>query len=144
MSCPLIGDFSTQLSRDFCRLTEKQSRGYYSPMMKFRDALIHKLEETGISLRKVSEGSGVSYEQLKKLKQVESRTTNVEDAIKVAAFFGQTVDEFVAGEAAKAPDRLAGVLSQLSPEGRAFLENAAIAQLAAEQKAPQKSDEEPQ
>lgn len=108
-------------------------------MRTFREALLEKLNETGISLKQVAEGSGVSYEQLKKLKQIESRTTNVEDAIKVAHFFRLTLEELIAGQEASGQAEIADLLSSLSPEARNFLITAAKAQLAAEKKTPDES-----
>tara|TARA_R110002020_G_scaffold52528_2_gene147507 strand:- start:50 stop:391 length:342 start_codon:yes stop_codon:yes gene_type:complete len=101
-------------------------------MRTFREALLDKLEETGTSLRQVAEGSGVSYEQLKKLKQIESRTTNVEDAMKVAKFFGLTTEQLISGRKASDQDEILGLLESLSDRARSFLITAAKAQLAAE------------
>ncbi|MFY0619305.1 hypothetical protein [Shimia sp.] len=101
-------------------------------MNNFRAALLEKLDETGIPLKKVAEGSGVSYEQLKKLKQIPTRTTNVEDGMAVARFFGLTLEDFIDGE--KASDRadLIRVLDQLSPSAIQVLTATAKAQLDAE------------
>ena len=136
---PLIGDYSPPLSRDFCRLFEGMQKMYNSDMTTFRVALISHLNRTGVSLRKVADGSGVSYEQLKKLKQVEDRTTNVEDAMRVARFFGMTVEEFILGKKSTSPLEIVQILSRLSPQSREVLSNAAKAQLDAEASAPGKS-----
>jgi hypothetical protein len=61
----------------------------------FRSALLDALEETGLPLSKVAVGSGVSYDQLKKLRQRPQASTNVEDARAVANFFGVTLDRFL-------------------------------------------------
>jgi transcriptional regulator with XRE-family HTH domain len=61
----------------------------------FRSALLDALEETGLPLSKVAEGSGVSYDQLKKLRQRPNASTNVDDARAVANFFGVTLDQFL-------------------------------------------------
>lgn len=79
----------------------------------------------------------MSYEQLKKLKQIETRSTNVEDAMKVADYFGLTLDEFVLGQRASSPSGIVRLLASLSPEARNFLVNAAKAQLAAEGDKPE-------
>lgn len=69
------------------------------PLMEttFKLALDHALAETGKSLRSIAIAAGVSYEQLKNLKQGKSQTTNVDDARKVAAAFGVSLDDFYAG-----------------------------------------------
>ena len=61
----------------------------------FRSALLDALEETGLPLSKVAVGSGVSYDQLKKLRQRPHASTNVDDARAVANFFGVTLDQFL-------------------------------------------------
>ena len=61
----------------------------------FRSALLDALEETGLPLSKVALGSGVSYDQLKKLRQRPQASTNVEDARAVANFFGVSLDKFL-------------------------------------------------
>ncbi|MEY3309212.1 MAG: hypothetical protein RLZZ413_3250 [Pseudomonadota bacterium] len=61
----------------------------------FRSALLDALEETGLPLSKVAAGSGVSYDQLKKLRQRPQASTNVEDARAVANFFGVSLDKFL-------------------------------------------------
>lgn len=102
-------------------------------MCNFRESLLKRLDETGVSLRQVAQGSGVSYEQLKKLKQVKTRSTNVDDAIRVAKYFGMTLDEFIAGSKASDQQEIIDLLDALSDDARAFLVNAAKAQLAADQ-----------
>ena len=133
MSYAPYGDFTPLPSRDYPLLSPNASRGYNSPMEMFRDALLKILKETGTPLRQVAASSGVSYEQLKKLKQGQSQTTNVEDAIRVAASFGLTLEQFMSGETASNLSGLVRTLTRLSPEGRAFVSTAAEAQLAAEQ-----------
>jgi transcriptional regulator with XRE-family HTH domain len=112
-------------------------------MRNFRESLLQKLNETGISLRQVAEGSGVSYEQLKKIKQIETRSTNVEDAMKVAHYFGLTLDELMTDQEASGQLEIIGLLESLSVEARTFLINAAKAQLVAEQSVQRQPDEDP-
>ena len=61
----------------------------------FRSALLDALEETGLPLLRVAAGSGVSYDQLKKLRLRPNASTNVDDARTVANFFGLTLDQFL-------------------------------------------------
>ncbi|GGG77710.1 transcriptional regulator [Salipiger pallidus] len=51
----------------------------------------------GMSLRKIADVAGVSYEQLKKVSQGKSRSTNVDDAQKVASALDMTLDQFLNG-----------------------------------------------
>lgn len=87
----------------------------------FREALLERCEQTKTSLKKVAEGTGVSYDQLKKLRQREDAKTNVDDAIKIAAFFGLSMEEFVGDEAVEARVAVVETYNQLTPRERAIL-----------------------
>ncbi|MCA2013491.1 S24 family peptidase [Cereibacter sphaeroides] len=63
----------------------------------FKDALEFAVETTRRSLRSIALDAGVSYEQLKGLMQGKSRSTNFDDGVKVAAVFGVSVEDFLAG-----------------------------------------------
>lgn len=80
---------------------------------RFRDAFVEALEKSGLSLRAVAIGSGVSEEQLKKLKQRENATTNVDDAKKVAEFFGMGLDDFLDDPELSRPVEIAALYSRL-------------------------------
>jgi transcriptional regulator with XRE-family HTH domain len=69
----------------------------------FRTALEQALAQTGIPLLQIANRSGVSYDQLKKLLQKPTATTNVDSAVKVAAAFGVGLDEFLDGKIGTAP-----------------------------------------
>lgn len=88
----------------FYAISPALARGLFSPPMEhtFKSALDQALEVTGRSLRSVAMDAGVSYEQLKNLKQGKSQRTNVDDAMKVAAAFGVTLEQFYRGQ--YAPD----------------------------------------
>lgn len=68
-----------------------------NPNRDFRAALERALQVNNVSLRKVALQSGVSYEQLKALKQGKAKTTNVDDAMRVASVFGVSLEDFYAG-----------------------------------------------
>lgn len=88
-----------EMSRDNYRLISIRNAGYYSlMMMSFADALAEALYVTGISLKKLSESAGVSYEQMKKVRQGKSGSTNVDDAAKIAAALNMTLDAFLNGD----------------------------------------------
>lgn len=95
-------------------------------MMTFREAL---LARTGgpdqPSLRAVAEGAGVSYEQLKKVRQGKSGSTNADDAVRVAHFLGLTLDEFLNDRLAEDRAEIARLYSQLSEDERQLLRDAA-------------------
>lgn len=91
----------------------------------FRDALLEALEARGWKMKYVAEQSGVSYEQLKKLNQGKSLSTNVDDAIKIAHVFGLTLDELVGDTTAEDRTAVTALWLQLSEAERDLLRAAA-------------------
>lgn len=77
----------------------------------FRDALDFALKSSGRSLRDVAQKAGVSYEQYKGFLQGKSRSTNVDDALKVAHAFGVSMEDFMAGN-------LPGAVATISIAGK--------------------------
>lgn len=63
----------------------------------FRDAFLAAIKSTGKSMRQVAKDAGVSYEQLKNLAQGKSKSTNVDDAVRIAASFGTNLEGFLEG-----------------------------------------------
>ena len=95
-------------------------------MLTFRDALLARCGGPGQpSLKNVADTAGVSYEQLKKVKQGKSGSTNADDAVKVAHALGLTLDEFLDDDLASDRAEIASLYSQLTPEERAILLDAA-------------------
>ncbi|MVX49403.1 hypothetical protein GQF56_16250 [Rhodobacter sphaeroides] len=91
----------------------------------FREAFIEALQRTGWSINRVADAAGVSADQLKKLNQGRSLSTNVDDAVKVAHAFGYTLDEFINDDLAKVRSDVASLYSQLSDAERQILRDAA-------------------
>ena len=100
--------------------------------LTFREAFVIALEAHDKTVPQVSAGTGVSVYQLRKLKEGKSRRTNVDDAVKVAAFFGKTLDKFIEDPESKSDIEIAALLSELPPEVRNFLIAGAQAQAAAQ------------
>ncbi len=69
----------------------------------FRDAFIAAIQTTGKSMRQVARDAGVSYELLKNLAQGKAKSTNVDDAVRIAASFGTTLEGFLEGQTEPAP-----------------------------------------
>lgn len=101
----------------------------------FRDALLEAVERDGISLKSVADLSGVSYEQLKKLRQGKSQSTNVDDAVRIAHVFGVTLDEFLGDKMAADREELVALWRKLSEAERDLLRAAATGLRAQGQKA---------
>lgn len=89
---------------------------------RFREALIERMDLTGISAAELSRRTGVSKSQIDKLRQRKSEVTNVYDAILIARFFGQPVEEFmgIAKKGAKHQEIL-DLLASLSPDVKDML-----------------------
>lgn len=86
--------------------------------------------EDAPTLAHLARSSCVPYEQLKKLVQRDTASTNVDDAIKIARYFGMTVNEFVGDTLAADRDRVAAIWNALSPQERELLKATAAGQIA--------------
>jgi len=96
--------------------------GYEVCMVKtFKDAVEYALKETGVSLSAVAEATGVSYEQLKKLRQRPNASTNVDDAKRIANYFGKSLDEFLGDDLAQDRAAVVEAYNRLTPEERVLL-----------------------
>lgn len=91
----------------------------------FREAFLEALEQTGLKVPEVARRSGVSADQLNKLKQRESAKTNVDDARLVANAFGFSLDEFLMDETPAHREETATLWRQLSERERVLLSTAA-------------------
>ena len=110
----------------------------------FRDALIEGIASSGVSVAELARATGVSKDQIHKVKQGKSRSTNVDDALKIANYFGQSLDEFLEDSSTQKDAEIASLLMQLEPTERQFLLNAAKAQIDARNHSSPAPDEEPQ
>ncbi|WOI34159.1 S24 family peptidase [Tritonibacter scottomollicae] len=92
-------DYNPHTSRDNHLLSAKELRDYCLHMpLSFREALNGAMSASGLSMRKLAEKAGVSYEQLKKINQGKTQSTNAEDALRIAAALGISLESFMAGE----------------------------------------------
>ncbi|WP_245230971.1 XRE family transcriptional regulator [Parasedimentitalea huanghaiensis] len=66
--------------------------------LTFKEALNGAMNASGLSMRKLAEKAEVSYEQLKKINQGKTQSTNAEDALRIAAAIGIPLESFMAGE----------------------------------------------
>jgi hypothetical protein len=96
----------------------------------FRSALLDALKETGLPLSRVAVGSGVSYDQLKKVRQRPLASTNVDDARAVAHFFGVTLDHFLDDGSLSARVELLEFYNRLSDQEIEILKAAARGKVA--------------
>jgi len=91
-------------SRDNRLLSRIHEVDYYPHMvMTFAQALRQAMDARNMSLRRIADLAGVSYEQLKKVNQGKSQSTNVDDAQRVVAALGMSLDQFLNGEFSAPP-----------------------------------------
>lgn len=94
---------------------------------RFREALIARVHASGISVSELSRKTGISKSQLDKLMQRRVITTNVDDASKLAKFFGDTVEDFMRlgeapAEAGTSLSRIGVLAAQLTQAEQDMLE----------------------
>lgn len=106
-------------------------------MLRFRDALLRSIERAGVSLAEVARGSGVSYEQIKKIGQRQDGSTNVEAAVAIAHYFGMTLDEFLEDHTAEDRRQIFELYSRLTARERDLLRATAAGLDAQDQAADQ-------
>lgn len=69
-----------------------------TPMTKsFREALVSHMDAENTSISELARGADVSLDITKKLRTRLSASTNAETAVKIAAYYGKTVDAFFRG-----------------------------------------------
>ena len=95
-----IGTLEVKCQRTILRM-EKNS--VYSAFMSrsFGDTLKARMDAEEVSIADISRATGVSSDIVKKLRSREGSTTNVEDAAKLAAYFGQSVEDFMSDSPAR-------------------------------------------
>ncbi len=85
--------------------------------------MISWLDRTGVSATELARRSGVSKAQIDKLRQRRANSTNVEDAIRIAACFGQDLEVFMGLHKRRDDrDQLAARIAKLNPAQMAMLE----------------------
>lgn len=108
------------------------SSAIYKPDMyeNFSEAFNAHLEKRKVAVTAIAKGSGVSKESLYSLKYGKTLNMSVDDAIRVAAYFGETVEEFMGLTGPRVDDALIRRIEGLSPRERALLQAAIDAFLA--------------
>lgn len=89
----------------------------------FREAFIRHVKVYDVAIAEVARATGVSKYLLNALHQRKTSTPNVSDAIKIARYFGKTVEEFL-DQSPQPTDagRIMSKMARLSPAEREVLE----------------------
>ncbi|PNW61799.1 UNVERIFIED_CONTAM: hypothetical protein BEN50_25730 [Euhalothece sp. KZN 001] len=94
-----------------------------NPMKEaFRESLIEHLERHQVSLAELARETGVSLPQLQKLSQRRTVAPNVHDAVRIARYFGKSVEAFCGEEENAELESLLGLIARLTPEQREIVE----------------------
>lgn len=89
----------------------------------FRTAFIWHLEKHGTKIADLVRETGVSRDVINKLKHREPSSTTAENALLIAAYYGKTVNEFMACQEADEISRTRALLDLLSPEEHRLLQS---------------------
>lgn len=87
----------------------------------FSEALNHHLDRTGRKIPEIAEASGVKADALYKLKYGKTLNMAVDDAMRVAAAFGKTIEEFMDSRPARVKSELAQQIDLLTESERELL-----------------------
>lgn len=88
----------------------------------FSEAFIEHLEKTGARVTEIANKSGVKKDSLYALKRGTTRNMGVDDAIRVAGAFDETVEQFMGLSPAQVRDQLTEQIARLTPQEQAILE----------------------
>lgn len=84
----------------------------------FRDGFNALVDASGISVAEISRQTGVPKSLIDKLRQERAQAPNVYDALRLAAFFGKTVEEVAGSRVDIGTDEMLGLLGRLKPDER--------------------------
>lgn len=90
-------------------------------MLTFRDALLRHMLDHNTTIAELSRGTGVSEGLIKKLRTREGGSTSAEVAMRIASFYGKTLEAFVSEGDEEERDRLAAMLDLLTEDERRIL-----------------------
>lgn len=85
-------------------------------MTSFRDALMRHMSAHDTTIAELAAGAGVSPDIIKKLRVRDQATTTAEVAMRIAAFYGKTLEQFIAGAEAGERRKLSSMLDLLSDD----------------------------
>lgn len=89
---------------------------------EFREALLWHMSRHNTSITELSTATGVSRDVINKLRGRAGSSTTVENGIKIAAFYGKDVSQFIRCEDVDAGQKVSNLLALLSPSEQQLLE----------------------
>ncbi|WP_422074142.1 hypothetical protein [Tranquillimonas rosea] len=88
----------------------------------FREALMWHMRKHDTTIAELVSATGVSRNVVNKLKSRPGSSTDVENGMLIAAFYGKTLNEFIQCSDATSTSRLAALFSLLEPEEQRLVE----------------------
>lgn len=88
----------------------------------FQRALLWHMDRHKTTIADLADGTGVSRDVIAKLRTRPGSSTTVENGMAIAAYYGKSVNQFVALQGATDEDRLRMLLELLRPEEQQLLE----------------------
>lgn len=88
----------------------------------FKAALEWHIAQHNTKIADLAAGTGVSRDIINKVRLREKASTSVENAVLIAAYYGKTVNDFLAKRPATETSRMRALLDLLSTEDRRLLE----------------------
>ena len=82
----------------------------------FREAFVWHMEKHGTTIKDMVERTGVSRDVINKLLSRPDSSTVVENGVLIAAYYGKTVNQFIARQDVGARESLDSLLALLTPE----------------------------
>lgn len=89
---------------------------------RFRQALLWHMQHHGTPVADLVDGTGVSRSVINKLRTREGSSTTAENGLLIAAYYGKTLNDFVAMKETSEADRFNALLDLLTPEERRLLQ----------------------
>ena len=88
----------------------------------FRNALLWHMDRHKTKISDLVKATGISRDVINKLKSRENSSTTVENALLIASFYGETLEQFFQCETTKSENVLSSLAQMLRPEEVEMLE----------------------
>ena len=90
-------------------------------MGQFREAFLWHIAHHGTTFAEMVDSTGVSRDILNKLKARPDSSTNVETGLKIARYYGKTLEQFIRCEPSDREREFGRLYAELTPQERQLL-----------------------
>lgn len=91
-------------------------------MKGFRNALLWHMTQQNTTIAALAKGSGVSADVIKKVRSRDNASAKAEDAWRIAAYFGKSLDQFIRLDAPADDQEFRSLLALMTPQEKKLLE----------------------